>query len=162
MDSMAGKGHLSAIFATALIVLTPLSGIPGLSTICGLLIAVLSFEMIFGPFGLRLPKSMNARTIPAERAERAIARLMPIARWIDARTKPRLAFLFHRPLIWLPQSLCLLTGAAMPFLEFIPFSSSIAAASICLLVISLLSKDGVVFLIALMPYSALACIFLAI
>ena len=76
--------------------------------------------------------------------------------WLDRNTRNRLTPLFRRPLIYLPQMLCLLTGLMMPFLEVIPFSASIAASGVFLLSMSLLTRDGLFFLLALAPYSAFA------
>ena len=75
--------------------------------------------------------------------------------WIDRHSHNRLSVLFHRPLIYLPVILSLLSGMMMPFLEFIPFSSSVAAIGVSFLALSLLTRDGLFFLLALLPYAGL-------
>jgi hypothetical protein len=80
-------------------------------------------------------------------------KIAPVIKWIDRHSRSRLRFLFRRPLIWVPQLLCLFTGLMMPFLEFIPFSSSIVAIGVALLVMSMLTEDGMFFLLAMLPYA---------
>lgn len=153
IETLDEKGVLPAILIPALIAATPLSGIPGVSAVCGLLIALLSFELIAGFRRLMLPKTLKSRSMDAARLRTAIQRIEPVLAWLDRHSENRLSFLFHRPFIWLPQVLCLVSGMAMPFLEFIPFSGSIAAIGVCLLVIAMLTEDGLFFIIALLPYA---------
>lgn len=151
--AVGDKSILPAILLPALITATPLSGIPGLSAFCGILIALFSFELIFGFRELYLPDRLKNKSINADRLNATLSHILPVMQWLDAHSCNRLSFLFHRPLIFIPQLLCLVSGLAMPFLEFIPFSSSVAALGVCLLVMSMLTEDGVFFLLALLPYS---------
>ena len=56
-------------------------------------------------------------------------------------------------MIWVPRVLCLVSGLAMPFLEVIPFSASTVAIGVVCLTLSLLTCDGLLFLLALVPYA---------
>ncbi|WP_428511601.1 exopolysaccharide biosynthesis protein [Roseovarius sp.] len=145
-------GILPLIFVPALIAATPLSGIPGVSMVCGLLIALFSAEMILGLKEFYLPEKLKKKTFDGAKLDHAMRQILPIMQWIERHTGQRLSFLFHRPMTWVPQLICLMTGLAMPFLEFIPFSGSVAATGVCLLVMAMLTRDGVVFLLALLPY----------
>lgn len=153
MDAAGQAGVLPLIFVPALIAATPLSGIPGVSMICGVLIALFSAELILGMEKFYLPERLKRKTIDGDKLDHAMARITPVMKWIERHTGQRLSFLFHRPLLWVPQGICLLSGMAMPFLEFIPFSGSIAATGVCLLVMAMLTRDGLVFLIAMLPYA---------
>lgn len=154
IEAVEEKGILPIILIPAIIAATPLSGIPGVTVVCGLLIALLSFELIVGFRRLVLPGSLRSKTIDGAKLRAALSRIEPGLTWIDTHSKNRLRFLFHRPFVWLPQTLCLLSGLAMPFLEIIPFSGSIAAAGVCLLVMAMLTEDGLFFILALLPYGA--------
>ncbi len=147
-------GILPLVFVPALIAATPLSGIPGLSAICGLLVALFSAALILGLRKVHLPRRLERKTIDADKLGRVMQGIKPVMAWIDRHTGRRLSFLFHRPVLWVPQLICLFSGLAMPFLELIPFSASIVASGVCLLVISMLTRDGLVFLLALLPYAA--------
>ncbi|WP_018690295.1 exopolysaccharide biosynthesis protein [Ahrensia kielensis] len=152
LSIIGDKSLLPAMLLPALIVATPLSGIPGVSSVGGLIIALFSFELIFNFREIYLPKKLRSHSIDPDKLSRSIDRITPIIKWIDKHSRSRIQFLFHRPFIWIPQLVCLLTGLSMPFLEFVPFSSSIAAIGVTLLVISMLTEDGLFFLLAVLPY----------
>ncbi len=153
LSAIGDKSVLSAMLIPALIAATPLSGIPGLSAVCGLLIALLSFELIFNFRRIYLPEKLRERSIDAGKLDSTLEKLSPAMKWIDRHSHARFKFLFHRPLIWLPQLMCLVSGLAMPLLEFIPFSASVAAIGATLLIMSMLTEDGLFFLLAMFPYA---------
>lgn len=155
IDRVGDTSILPAILLPALIAATPLSGIPGVSVVCGLLIALLSFELIFRFRHLYLPRKLRRFSLSGRKLRHALGKITPAVSWIDDHTRHRLSFLFHRPLIWVPQIICLLSGMAMPFLEFIPFSSSVAAIGVCFLVMAMLTRDGIFAILALIPYSGI-------
>ena len=59
-------------------------------------------------------------------------------------------FLFHRPFISILRGICAICGALMPFLEIVPFSSSLLGAVVSILAIAMLIRDGRLALIALL------------
>ncbi|KPB02902.1 exopolysaccharide biosynthesis protein [Ahrensia marina] len=153
LSTIGDKSMLPAILVPALIVATPLSGVPGVSVVGGLLIALFSFELVFNFRRVYLPAKLRSQSIDVNKLDSAMKKIAPVIKWIDRHSRSRLRFLFRRPLIWVPQLLCLFTGLMMPFLEFIPFSSSIAAIGVALLVMSMLTEDGMFFLLAMLPYA---------
>lgn len=152
LEALGPRSFVPLLLAPALLAATPLSGIPGVSVVCGLLIALISFEMLMSYDEAYLPKKLKRRSVDAQSLRKALEKARPVIDWVDRHTRQRLSGLFHRPLVFLPKVLCLLSGLAMPFLEFIPFSSSIVAIGVCFLSISLLTRDGLFFIIALLPY----------
>lgn len=158
IDALKERGLLPIILIPAIVAATPLSGIPGLSAFCGILIAILSFELMLEFRKVRLPEIVRSRAIDADKLQSALSRIQPVVSWVERHTQRRLSILFHRPLIWVPQLLCLATGLAMPLLEVVPFSASIAAIAVCLLVMAMLTTDGLFFVLALLPYASLALI----
>jgi hypothetical protein len=58
----------------------------------------------------------------------------------------------HRPLIFIPQTFCVLSGLMMPFLEFVPFSSSLVGAAVALLAFGMLARDGLFVMLGLALY----------
>lgn len=155
-EKVGRQDILPLLLLPSLIAATPLSGIPGVSVVCGLLIALLSAELIFGFRDLYLPSKLDEQSVNSTKLRSMLNRIAPAIDWIERHTGNRLSFLFHRPFIWVPQVFCLVSGLAMPFLEFIPFSSSVVAIGVCFLVMSMLTKDGLFFILALFPYAAAA------
>lgn len=149
------RSMIPFLLIPAFLAATPLSGIPGLSATCGILIALVSARLILKYDQMVLPRWIERKSVNGDRLRSSLESAAPVVRWIDRYTKPRWRGLFHRPLIWVPEALCLISGLTMPFLEFIPFSASIVATGVCLLALSMLLRDGMLFLIALVPYAAL-------
>lgn len=141
--------RLPLIVALALIVVSPLSGIFFLPTILGLIIAALGLQMFFGKRRLWLPGFILRRSLSAERVANMAARMHGVAQWLDARSRRRLSLLVRAPVrLFLPLVIagC---GALMPFLELVPFSSSILGLAITLICAGLILSDGLFVAFAL-------------
>jgi len=150
-----GHKSLSAVLAVpALAVVSPLSGVPLFSSTCGILICLVSGQMLFGRSNLWLPGWLGRKGIEGARAEKAISAMRRAANWLDRHASKRLQVVLSQPFISLIRLVCLLCGALMPVLEVVPFSSSILGAAVALLALSMLTRDG---LIAVLTLVALAC-----
>ncbi|WP_406721376.1 exopolysaccharide biosynthesis protein [Thioclava litoralis] len=156
LGSLGGASFVPVLLVPALFVVSPLSGIPLFSSACGILIALISAQMLLGRDHLWLPRLLTRRHIAGDKLRKATGKLQGIARWMDLHTKERLRLFTHRPFRWVTQGACLLCGAAMPFLELVPFSSSILGAAVTLLALSLLVRDGLIALFGLC-FIGLAC-----
>lgn len=146
-------GHVSygaVILVPALLVITPLSGIPGLSSVVGIIIALVSAQMLAGRRHLWLPRWILARQIDSESLRKALGYLEAPASFIDRHTRPRLSVLVRPPTRSVLQATCMICGLAMPFLELVPFSSSILGAAVSFFAIALVVRDGIFAAIGLL------------
>jgi len=139
----------------ALAVATPLSGIPFFSSVMGVLICVISLQMLARRRDLWLPDWALRRSVSGQTVQTAFTKLLPLAHWVDQRTNRRLRYVVRRPFIVVPQLICAASGAVMPILEFVPFSSSIMGFGIAALALGMLAKDGIVILLGLVPYAVI-------
>ena len=133
---------LSILLVPALLVVSPLSGIPVLSSICGLTIAIISLQMMVGRHHLWLPDFLMRRRLSGPVLHRAAGRLRRVAQWLDRASRPRMGLLFRAPLVIVPQMACVLSGLAMPFLELVPFSSSLLGAAVTAVAVGFIARDG--------------------
>lgn len=143
MEAFDDTTYAPLLMVPALIVVSPLSGIPLLPTLLGLTIALIAVQAMVGKRHLWLPGVLMRRRVSGARLHRGIDRLGRLARWLDRHSQDRLTALVSPPLDLLPKALSGLCGAAMPFLELVPFSSSILGAAVVLFAVSLLVADGV-------------------
>ncbi len=144
-DIIEGLGRRSfpaIMLIPALLAVSPLSGIPGVTVTVGLIVATTAAQMLWGRDSLWLPEKLTRRAIPTDRLCKAIGWLRPPLKFIERFLRPRLTFLFRRPFRWITLTLVFLIGISMPALEFIPTSGSIAAAVISIFSIGLLTRDG--------------------
>ena len=152
LDTVGQASFAAILLLPALAVATPLSGIPFFSSLMGILICLVSVQMLARRPVLWLPRWVLDRQIKGETLRRAFGRLRPAMQWLDRHTTRRWRIFAHRPLIFIPQLLCLISGSVMPLLEFVPFTSSVLGVGVAVLALGMLTRDGVVMTIALIPY----------
>ncbi|WP_180900406.1 exopolysaccharide biosynthesis protein [Martelella soudanensis] len=151
---MSSFGHASFVpllVLPALVLITPLSGVPGLSTVCGLIIMMIAAQQLVGHSQIWLPRWIRNRQVNSDKLHPAMRRLLPLTRLIDRAARERLTFLFKPPFLWLLPLSCVIFGAMMPLMEFIPFSSSLIGVAVTLIAFSILTRDGIFALFALVP-----------
>lgn len=150
VKAFGDRAFHAVLMVPALLVLSPLSGIPFFSSLCGLTIAIVSAQMLWpGRRRLWLPAALTRRRVTADHARSALARLFRIATWLDDHARQRLSVLVRRPGRWVVETACLLCGLAMPVLELVPFSSSILGGAVTLMALGLLARDGFFALLGL-------------
>lgn len=143
LEAFGRRSYLPLLIVPALAVMSPLSGVPLLSSFCGITIAIIAAQMVFPGLGrLWIPGFIARRKVSGKRAREAIGRLGKIAHWMDDHARDRLNWLIDPPGRTVLEVVCLLCGLAMPFLEFIPFSSSVAGGAVLLIAAGLLTRDG--------------------
>jgi hypothetical protein len=135
----------------ALIVVSPLSIIPGLPTLVGINTILVAGQIALGRKTIWLPRWLTDRCLPAKHAERLMSFLRPVSRTVDSVAKPRWRVLQGAPLRRVGAAICVLVGLMMPLLEFVPFTSTWAAAIIAVFGLVVTARDGLlaVFWIAL-------------
>lgn len=134
----------------ALAVVSPLSGIPLFSTVCGLLIAAISAQMLIGRESVWLPGFLMRRQVSGARLGAALDWMARPARFLDRIADERLTALVRRPLRWVVQAICLLCGLVMPLLELVPFTSTLMGVVVSLLAFGLLARDGLFVVLGLL------------
>ena len=153
--ALGERSHYTLILVIATLAATPLSGIPGVSIVCGLLIAIIAGERIVCGDRVRLPAWAKRQSLPAGQVRKTLEKLRPIIDWVDRHTHRRLGWVMASPMNRLPLLVCLAGGLTMPFLELIPFTSSIVASGITLISVGMITRDGVFASLALIPFAAL-------
>lgn len=148
VEALGRASFTPHLMLPALAVASPLSGIPLVSSTCGIWIALVSAQMILHRDHIWLPDFLMRRGISSQRLKTAIEKLMTPAAWIDRLTRRRLSFLLRPPFSWLLQLTCLAAGLSMPVLELVPFTSSILGVVVFLLSLAMLAKDGLLVVIA--------------
>lgn len=148
------------LMTPALMVVSPLSGVPGLSSVCGIAIALVSLQMLLGRDHVWLPGWLLRRKVGARRAHEALRWFRRPAAWLDRLTHQRLQLLVTPPLVALPRMVCVLSGGVMPLLELLPFTSSILGLVVLLNAVAFQVRDGLFALAGMAIFAALVSILL--
>ena len=129
------------ILVVALLLVSPLSGVPGLPTICAAIIVTLALQGLLGR-RLWLPKWMLTIRIGGPTLQRAVSWLRRPAAWIDRNSHPRLQYLTRGPMRLLILAQCAIIPLGWPALELLPGVTSFAAATVGLFAFGLFARDG--------------------
>ncbi|MCF8709666.1 exopolysaccharide biosynthesis protein [Rhizorhapis sp. SPR117] len=133
VENLGRHSFASLMLVFALISTSPASAIPGITTAVAALVFLLIVQMIAGRKCVWLPALITHRRMSTAKLCKGVRWLRKPVEFVERFLKPRFTFLFHRPWIWLPMLLILGLTMAMPFMEAIPTSGSIASAVIAFL-----------------------------
>lgn len=158
VDQVGRRGHAALLMVPALVLVSPLSGIPGMSVLMGALIVLCASQMALGLSRVWLPGPVRRLTISRDRFGKAAPFLTGMARAIDGSARPRLQGLVSRPVQRLAAGSAVLLGLILPAFEVIPFSSSIVGVYLATMMAGFLTRDGLIVLLALVPLAALGAV----
>ncbi len=130
------------ILMIALLLVSPISGIPMVPTITAVIICLLSAQALLGRKRLWLPAFLMDRAVAGRNLKSAVAWLRRPAAWIDRHSHPRLQFLTVGPMRFLTLLQCTIIPLGWPALEILPTVTSFGAGTIALLVFGLFTRDG--------------------
>ena len=145
-----GEGAFAPLMLLpALVIISPLSAIFGLPSICGFLIGLIALQIVLGREKLWLPAFIRNRDISSSKVDKMVGWLARPARFIDGLTRERLTFLIEQPADRLWAALCLLLALIIPFFELVPMSATVIASAIALFALAMVARDGLLVLLAL-------------
>ncbi|WP_299684279.1 exopolysaccharide biosynthesis protein [uncultured Tateyamaria sp.] len=154
LDATGDRSIMPVVLAIALILVSPLSGIPGLPTLSAIVVLLVMGQAVFRRQHLWLPGFLCNRQISRDRFAGAIRWMRRPAAWIDRHSHPRLRVLTVGPLRWLTLLVCMCVPLVWPFLELLPFVTSFGAGALALMTFGLFTRDG---LYVLWGYSVVGC-----
>lgn len=148
LESVGQSSFGPMLLVPGLVVLSPLSGIPGLPTLGAIIVLLIAGQLLLGRRCFWVPDFIRRRSISRERMVSAGRFLMPVARFMDRLVKPRLTFLTRKPFDYTIAIACVLLALVMPPLEAILFANSLTAAAISAYGLGLVASDGFLVLLA--------------
>ena len=148
VDAIGHRAFPALILVPALIITSPVSGIPGVSALGGLTIGLVAAQYVWGRRSVWLPKFILRRSLSSKTLQQALNFLRRPSALIDRLLRPRLTILAAKPFSQVIATIIMILGLVMPIFEFVPFSSSIIAATISFLCLALVFRDGVLALFA--------------
>jgi hypothetical protein len=159
LQAGGAASFVPALLVPALLVVSPLSGIPFFSTFCGIAITFIAAQMLFKRQHLHLPDLVTKRRLPGDKLRTGLHKMRRVADVLDRLThEGRLHQLVGSGGRILPQLLCVIAGLTMPLLEIVPFSSSIIGAAVLSFAVALLTRDGLFVLIGMVILATLAAV----
>ncbi|SFH47288.1 exopolysaccharide biosynthesis protein [Modicisalibacter xianhensis] len=151
VETVGSRSFGPLLLIAGLITLAPLIGdIPGVPTVMGILVLLVSGQLVVGRRHFWLPQWLLERSVDGGKFTRGIRWMRRPARGIDKLLKPRLVRLVRGPGILTVAATCSLIALGMPLMEVVPFSANGAGAALTLFGLALIARDGLLALIGFM------------
>ena len=147
LEEVGDRSLAPILLVPAMITASPISGIPGVPTLTGLIVGLIVVQMLMGRNTLWVPQVLARQGVSKSKMEKAVSFLRKPVGWLDKLMKPRLTWLASRPWSYLALVICLIIAVTTPVMEFLPFAISIAAVAIGFFAAGILMRDGVMILI---------------
>ena len=109
------------LIVPALIVLLPVSFIPGISSLCAAITLFAGIHILFGREVLWLPKRVRNISFNGSKVTRVLGKMGPVAKKMDRLSKPRFSFMTTGYAEKLVSGIVVILASASIFLGFIPF-----------------------------------------
>ncbi|APE27582.1 exopolysaccharide biosynthesis protein [Aurantiacibacter gangjinensis] len=138
-----------AIMLPAMLEITPLGAVPGMPTVLAVIILLVAAQKMLGRTCLWLPGIITNRTIGDETLAKSTSKLRGIAGWLDRHFHRRWMFMTQTPFSQIAAGIVVLLCLIVPFLEVLPFASSVPMIAIAGFGLAVLVRDGVLMAFAL-------------
>ncbi|RJQ65509.1 MAG: exopolysaccharide biosynthesis protein [Desulfobacteraceae bacterium] len=137
------------LLVAGLVTLAPVIGdIPGIPTIIGIFVFLISVQLLFRRDHLWIPGFLLKRSVARDKLRKALKWMQPAARFIDRLLRPRLTIFVEGAVVYVIAIVCIAIAATMPLMELVPLSANAAGAALAAYGLSLISRDGLLALIA--------------
>jgi hypothetical protein len=144
VHAVGPRSFAPLLLISGLIIVAPIIGdIPGVPTIMGVMVILLSAQLLLHRRCVWLPRWLLARSIASGRIRKAVRWLRKPAAFIDRVTKPRYETFVRHAGAHVIAIACILISAATPLMELVPFSANLAGAAIAAFGLALFAKDGI-------------------
>ncbi|MGY6634010.1 MAG: exopolysaccharide biosynthesis protein [Alkalilacustris sp.] len=146
LDQLGVRSFAPVLMLVSLLLVSPLSGIPGTPTVSALLLGLIVVQMLLGRDALWLPGFLRSVTVPAGRLRQALEFLRRPVRVVSPLLQPRLLVLTGRTGGFVVLLTCLAITLTMPVMELLPLAISIAGLAMACFAVGLMLRDGVMVL----------------
>ncbi|WP_209428421.1 exopolysaccharide biosynthesis protein [Pararhodobacter sp. SW119] len=147
LDEFGDRSLAPILLVPAMLTASPISGIPGVPTVTGIIVALIVVQMMMGRDTLWVPQFIARRGVSRSKLDKAVGFLRKPVGWIDGLLKPRMTWIAQRPWNYAALVTCLAIALVTPLMEMLPFVISIAAVAIGFFAAGILVRDGLVMLL---------------
>lgn len=156
LDEFGDRAITPFILIAALILITPISGIPTVPTFAAIVMVLLAGQALIGRQRLWLPDFVRRQEIKGEKLRRGVSWLRKPAAFVDRHSRRRLRVLTKGPARVLNLLIITVIPIGWPPLELLPMVTSIGAGTVALLAFGLFVRDGLYVLLGYVAVAATA------
>ncbi|PQO47709.1 exopolysaccharide biosynthesis protein [Blastopirellula marina] len=146
IDALNSRSFGPVLLVPAVLAVSPLGAIPGVSMLTGALIFVIAAQMLVARSHIWLPKRLLSFSFKREKLVESVKSTRPWAEWIERWIHNRLAFLIDAPFQPAIAVMIMILAALFIPLAFLPFAVAVPGIAISLIALGMTAKDGVLVL----------------
>jgi hypothetical protein len=152
-EMLQGRGLMLVLLVLCLLNSIPVPGIPGFSTVTGIPIVILGFQMLRGSQAVWIPKRLAAHQVNPRKWIPRLKRLLPHVKRMEKMLKPRWGVLSSPTArrVWGVVFIVLGIILALP----LPFMNFPVGLAMSLLAIGIILRDGALIVFAVLGSLAL-------
>jgi hypothetical protein len=151
LEKVGRRSFGPLLLLAGLVTLAPIIGdIPGVPTIMVIFVLLTAGQMTFHKEYIWLPDWLLNRSVEQDNIHKAVEWLRPPAQFFDRWLRSRLTMFLRGVGAHLIAIVCIIIALAMPFMEVVPFSANGAGIALTAFGLSLITRDGLVALLALL------------
>lgn len=133
-----------------LLILVPVVGaIPGVPIVFGVLVFIVSAQLLFGRNYPWVPGALVRREVPGPKVETALEKIRPWASRIDGLLRPRLEAAFHAPVVQVVALASLGLAVSTVPLAVVPWGVTAPGLALCCFGLGFTTRDGALVLAGL-------------
>lgn len=149
VEALKHRGFGPLLIGPALIVVLPTGAIPGVPSLCAIMIILISGQLVFGKRFPWIPQRLKDISFERKKYQDAVKKAKPYTEWIDGFFHPRFKFLTEDIAQRIIAVICIALSLLMIAFELVPFAAALPALAILLFGLSISIHDGLLTLIGL-------------
>ncbi len=142
LDAVSSRGFGPLLLMPALISISPVGAIPGMSIITGTLIALIAVQMLFRNDHPWIPQKIQDFSFSKSKYENGIEYLMPWAEWVSKWLSERWTQLVEPPFYYLTPVVMLVLAVSYYPLALVPMGVFLPGLANTMFAIGLTVRDG--------------------
>lgn len=148
LEAVGRRSFGTLLVLVGVVLVSPLSGIPGMPTSLGLLVALVAVQLLAGRRSFWMPGWILRRSISHRKLDKATSWLERPARVVDRWLRPRLPIFVSKAAERVTAVVTVGFAVIMPIMELLPFSASAVGVALTAFGLGLTARDGLFSLVA--------------
>ena len=143
-----GRFHGPLLLVPGLLTVLPTGMLPGVPHLLGILVFLISVQMLVSRKRPWLPRRLGEFSIPKDKLESSVEKVRPWTRRIDKVSRHRLPWLTGGPADYIIALTGMALGLLNVLLGMVPMGAFVSGMAILLLGIGRTTRDGIVIIVA--------------
>lgn len=147
LDSLNSRSFGPLLLVPAIMAVSPIGAIPGMSIVTGCVLMLIAVQMIFSSGRPWLPQRLLDFSFSRDTLTKGIDKTLPWAKWLAGFTDSRLQTITHSPFHYVIAAIIAFLALLFIPLAFLPFAVAIPGTAIALFALGMTVRDGVLVIL---------------